>query len=602
MTGKIILRRVAIAACLIMGAFVAAAGQNKDQNWRSCRDGKVDTRILSCTALIESGKEAPAHLAEAYDNRARAYNEKGDIERAIRDDGEALRILRDYIATSTDSAFQNWQKGAYDQAIQECDEALRLDPNNVEALNTRGMAYQEKGQYDRAIEDYDAAERIDPQNSETPINRGFTYLRMEKYTRAIEAFNQAIQLSPGGFGGFLGRGIAYGHKGEFDRAIEDYDQVIRISPQTQLAFILRGNAFKHKGQYDRAIADENEAILLSPDDPLAFEGRGNAYFDQRKYDLAEADYDQSIRLDPTERSFFNNRGNVYKLKGKRELALLDYNEAIRLDPAYAGAYLNRGNLYQFQGDFDHGIADLTRAIELEPDFVEAITDLAVAYHRSGQGDRAIQELRRAIDVHEKLKQSEVRQKPTDAYYFLGLAMLGIGQYDQAIDAFDRGIAEDPKSMESFWGRGRAHYYKGAFDLAKSDFEQSQELEPTDPRPLFWLHLANKQLGEDDGANFARRAAKIDDSKWPAPLVKFYLGEITSSSLEAAAEDPDPVQQKSHLCDVNFYVGEDAALGAFPARAKVRFLAARDGCSPDLNEYEGAVAELRRIEAESQKPE
>jgi Flp pilus assembly protein TadD len=53
-------------------------------------------------------------------------------------------------------------KGDIDQAIADYTEAIRLDPYDAEAYNGRGFAYGSKGEYDRAIADYTEAIRLNP--------------------------------------------------------------------------------------------------------------------------------------------------------------------------------------------------------------------------------------------------------------------------------------------------------------------------------------------------------------------------------------------------------------------------------------------------------
>ena len=49
-------------------------------------------RIAGCTALIESGNLTRSDLAVSFNNRGAAYQEKRDLERAIADYSEAIRL------------------------------------------------------------------------------------------------------------------------------------------------------------------------------------------------------------------------------------------------------------------------------------------------------------------------------------------------------------------------------------------------------------------------------------------------------------------------------------------------------------------------------
>ncbi len=85
-----------------------------------------DAIISGCNNLIQSSKEMPTKLAEAYCSRGIAYAKKRE----------------------------------YDQAIADYDKAIDLDPKNAKALYQRGYVYDMKGERDRAMADYNQAMRL----------------------------------------------------------------------------------------------------------------------------------------------------------------------------------------------------------------------------------------------------------------------------------------------------------------------------------------------------------------------------------------------------------------------------------------------------------
>jgi len=71
--------------------------------------------------------------------------------------------------------------GELDRAIADFDEAIRLDPKDADTYRNRGLAYNSKGSYDLAIVDFNEAIRLDPKNAVFYTNRGNVYNRKGDY-------------------------------------------------------------------------------------------------------------------------------------------------------------------------------------------------------------------------------------------------------------------------------------------------------------------------------------------------------------------------------------------------------------------------------------
>jgi lipoprotein NlpI len=84
------------------------------------------------------------------------------------------------------------------------------------------------------------------------------------------------------------------------------------------------------------------------------------------------------------------------------------------------------------------------------------------------------------------------------------------------------------------------------------------------------------------------------TKWPAPIIRLYLGQMTPEAVMAAANDPDPGTQKAHVCGANFYLGELALRRGAEDEARRLFRLAADGCSKDFGEWFAAIAELKAL--------
>ena len=113
-------------------------------------------------------------------------------------------------------------RGELDKAIADYTEAMRIDPRHVEAYNNRSVAYMGKGQYDKAIADCNVAIRLEPTLASAYRIRGLAYLLRGKYDQAIADYSKAIGLDPTGFRSYHNRGVAYQKKGELEKAKADF--------------------------------------------------------------------------------------------------------------------------------------------------------------------------------------------------------------------------------------------------------------------------------------------------------------------------------------------------------------------------------------------
>ena len=110
--------------------------------------------------------------------------------------------------------------GELDIAIADYNEAIRLSPDDGAAYGNRGSAWRAKGEYDKAIADYNEAVRLDPKYVTAYHNRGSALDRKGAYDKAIEDYNEAIRIDPKFVHAYKNRGLTWRHKGEYDKAIE----------------------------------------------------------------------------------------------------------------------------------------------------------------------------------------------------------------------------------------------------------------------------------------------------------------------------------------------------------------------------------------------
>jgi tetratricopeptide (TPR) repeat protein len=351
---------------------------------------------------------------------------------------------------------------------------------------------------------------------------------------------------------FNNRGFAYYLKRYIDPAFEDFEQAIRLDPKNAVAFNNRGLVYQAKGDVDRAIADFNETIRLDPTYIFAFNNRGGAYMDKNEYDRAIADYSEATRLDPTFAVAFRARGNAYFVTRDFDRAIADYDQAIKLNPKYAAAFYNRGLTYQLNGDLDRAITDYNEAIRLDPKDAMTFNNRGNTYQLKGNPDRAIADYSEAIRL-------------------------------------------DPKESGIYLNRGLANLYSGKLAEALADLNQSSELNPKNAYAALWREIVAKRSNLP--SRLTQAMAQIDMTKWPAPVIRLYLGQIMPEAVLAAADDPNTSTKKSQVCEADFFNGELALQRGAKDEAVHLFQRAAAGCGKNTHVWAHANAELRALGAQ-----
>jgi len=196
-------------------------------------------------------------------------------------------------------SFARRTRGDLDGALADAGEAIRLRPENAWFRNNRGL-YLANGKKDHAaaIADYDEAIRLDSSRAAFRRNRAISRRALGDTAGAIADLDEAIQISPKDAALHDDRGYIRGLLKQFDRAVADYDRAIAIDRDYTQAYINRGYARTALKQAARAVADFDRAIKLEPQSANALNGRGLALRARGQYGKAAADLDEALRLQP----------------------------------------------------------------------------------------------------------------------------------------------------------------------------------------------------------------------------------------------------------------------------------------------------------------
>ena len=303
----------------------------------------------------------------------------------------------------------------------------------------------------------------------------------EHYEEAIKGFDKAVAIYRHAKT-YNKRGLAKGKLGRDQEAIQDFDRAIGLIPDFAIAYYNRGNAYYRSDianrksndtrivqDFVRPIQDYNKVLEFNPDDAEAYANRGVVKAKRRDYVAAIQDYTDAINRNPKDVKSYSDRGDAKLEIADYAGAIQDYTEVIELNPDDADAYINRGvaKVKMSDPDYAGAIQDYTKAINLNPDDML----LVQAYHKRCAAKLALAQFYHKRDAAKQAlgQYEDAKRDSAKVDYYLGKIDANKGNYQEAIEDFDKFIAADPDDVEVYYLRGNAKQKSGDYEGAIQDY-------------------------------------------------------------------------------------------------------------------------------------
>lgn len=245
---------------------------------------------------------------------------------------------------------------------------------------------------------------------------------------------------------------------EYDRAIELYQRALgeRAADPAWARGILkqRGLLYERIGRLDKAEEDLTAALSIKPVDPMLYADRGHFYIRSGRGADALQDFMAGAKLDPQNPLFPYGQGRALANLRSYRAAIDRYGEAIRLSPRDGRLYLFRAEAAVRLTQYDKALVDY---------------DQALALGLKRRSERFFALVGRAFSV------------------------LVLGDYDEAVVAFDRVLDLEPRHTDSLLWRGYAQERRGERELALQDYERALSANPQDS----WVRASVRRLRSGD---------------------------------------------------------------------------------------------------------
>ena len=162
---------------------------------------------------------------------------------------------------------------------------------------------------------------------------------------------------------------------------------------------------------------------------------------------------------------FNTLGVAYMNQQRPADAQKYFEQALAADSKFAVARLNLGVSLLGQQKLEQARAALAEAAEQLPKDPYAWYNLGLAYKDLGETEKGIAAFQHVTEIANE----------ADAYYFLGYLNTQLQKYDEAIAAFQKGLALYPYHASSEFGLARALQRKGDAAAAREHLARFQKI-------------------------------------------------------------------------------------------------------------------------------
>ncbi|KAL9189938.1 hypothetical protein ACHAXT_009613 [Thalassiosira profunda] len=285
----------------------------------------------------------------------------------------------------------------------------------AERLNTSGNSLMQKKYFKEALETYTAALKLSPAGPNSHVyysNRSAAHLSLSDYAASISDSERSLALKPDYAKAHSRLGLAYFANGRYAEAVKAYEAALEIDPDNEWSRTHLEKAVEKLKSGDVA-AEANENVKEDDSSwPTPFDD-GNAAVEEARVEMEAVDVgeegnaaDQQVDEEELEvkvklANKYKDRGNAHMSSKEYEKALEQYHRAIDVLPSGPNShvfYSNRAAAYCYLAEYDAATSDCRTSIELSPEYEKAWARLGLSLFFRGDYQGAIEAYQRSLEL------------------------------------------------------------------------------------------------------------------------------------------------------------------------------------------------------------
>jgi tetratricopeptide (TPR) repeat protein len=384
------------------------------------------------------------------------------------------------------------------EAVIEFRNALAADPGSAEGHHELGLALLRIGDYGNAVREFTRASDLKPDLMPPRYQLANLYMLNQDVGRAKEQLNKIQQWDPGSVESHLiAAKIALAEK-DYDKAVKEFEEALKIEPKRAIFYVYIGSVYADKKEFHRAEQYYRKALEIDPKVIQARVALPSLYLAMGDQARAEEELILATREDPENETLLHILGTYYARTRKLDEFEKVYLDLLKKKPDSLIAKKKLAEFYILKGD-------LPKAWSYTHEIQKAQPGDADAGYFYGRLHLAQKEYSRAAGMLFNVTKDAPKFAP--AYYYLGLARLGMNDIGQAKAAFAMAKELNPLWIDPRLALARIYLVSGDYTFAWEESEPILKAQPRNFDALMIGGTARLRKGAIDQALDLFRRAK-----------------------------------------------------------------------------------------------
>ena len=361
----------------------------------------------------------------------------------------------------------------YDMCLNVVNQILRKTPDNAEALSLKGSVLRTKGQIEEALNCFQTASSLDAHNIRHQLEIAKCLYFLGRFQQSLSLLQEIEETDEGKIWEvyhLIGENNAKLRK--YDDAIDAFDNAIDADFRIE-SIMEELSVFEAQKDYKSMKSLINEALSKHPSNAVLRRRVGKFYLSSSQYNEALSQFQYAYNRDKQDYQSMLLAGSIEQEEQHPEKAIRLYRRAYIGLSTSPALWNNVSMCITARNKTEAAVSCCKKAVFCAPFEAVPLSNLGLNYLEMGLYCSAAVALKRALALDPNCE---------DAGEGLGIALMNLGQYEQAAKAFIKEIHKG-KTHRLLINTAICMYKSKKYKEAKTLFESFRKIVEDEPAYL-----------------------------------------------------------------------------------------------------------------------